>query len=100
MILLSCEVTMMKSNSDRPAVEVKEASFNYGSVKALDGLSLEVPTGISFGLLGPNGAGKTTLFRVLVGLLKVKWEFPSEGREISCRKLSSLAYGYLLNWAV
>ena len=65
-------VTMVKSNSDRPAVEVKEASFNYGSVKALDCLSLEVPTGISFGLLGPNGAGKTTLIRVLVGLLKVK----------------------------
>jgi len=38
----------------------------------LDGLSLEVPGGISFGLLGPNGAGKTTLIRLLVGLLRAK----------------------------
>ncbi len=36
----------------------------------IDGMSLEIPTGISFGLLGPNGAGKTTLIRLLVGLLR------------------------------
>ena len=40
-----------------------------GPVAALQGLSLEVPTGM-FGLLGPNGAGKTTLMRVLAGLLE------------------------------
>ncbi len=54
------------------AVEINEASFSYNNIKALDGLSLKVPTGISFGLLGPNGAGKTTLIRLLVGLLKPK----------------------------
>lgn len=64
--------TMAGDESDRPAVDVSDASFYYGSVKALDGLSLEIPAGISFGLLGPNGAGKTTLIRVLVGLLKLK----------------------------
>jgi ABC-2 type transport system ATP-binding protein len=55
-----------------PAVEVSNVSFNYEKIKALDGLSLQVPCGISFGLLGPNGAGKTTLIRLLVGLLKPK----------------------------
>jgi len=53
-------------------VEVREASFRYGRLKALDNLSLQIPAGISFGLLGPNGAGKTTLIRVLVGLLRLK----------------------------
>lgn len=52
------------------AVEVDKVSFSYSRLKVLDGLSLGVPRGISFGLLGPNGAGKTTLIRLLVGLLR------------------------------
>ncbi len=63
---------MSKNESTGLAVEVNEASFNYNNIKAIDRLSLRVPTGISFGLLGPNGAGKTTLIRLLVGLLKPK----------------------------
>jgi ABC-2 type transport system ATP-binding protein len=39
-------------------------------VRALDGLTLEVPAGIVFGFLGPNGAGKTTTIRLLLGLLE------------------------------
>ena len=53
-----------------PAVQVDNVSFKYDNLAAVDGLSLEVPKGVSFGLLGPNGAGKTTLIRLLVGLLK------------------------------
>jgi ABC-2 type transport system ATP-binding protein len=51
-------------------VEVVGVEFSYGDIRALDGLSLSVPRGVSFGLLGPNGAGKTTLIRLLVGLLR------------------------------
>jgi len=54
------------------AIAVSNLTFNYGSQKVIDELSLEVPGGISFGLLGPNGAGKTTLIRLLVGLLKAR----------------------------
>jgi ABC-2 type transport system ATP-binding protein len=42
---------------------------NYGPKKVLQGLDLEVPTGIVFALLGTNGAGKTTLIRTLLGLI-------------------------------
>ena len=44
-------------------------TYNKGSVKALDGLSLDVETGTVLGILGPNGAGKTTTLRSLMGLL-------------------------------
>jgi ABC-2 type transport system ATP-binding protein len=62
----------MKRQAPTAAVEVVKASFNYKNIKAIDELTLQIPTGISFGLLGPNGAGKTTLIRLLVGLLKPK----------------------------
>lgn len=51
------------------AIEVKGISKSYGTVKALDYVSLEVRQGEIFGLIGPDGAGKTTLFKILVTLL-------------------------------
>jgi ABC-2 type transport system ATP-binding protein len=52
------------------AVDIDKLTFNYGKLRVIDNLSLEIPSGTSFGLLGPNGSGKTTLIRLLVGLLK------------------------------
>lgn len=42
----------------------------YGSLVAVDDLSLEIGRGETFGLLGPNGAGKTTTMHMLVGALR------------------------------
>lgn len=52
------------------AIEIKELRRDFGEIRALDGLSLEVPAGTVFGFLGPNGAGKTTTIRLLLGLLE------------------------------
>jgi ABC-2 type transport system ATP-binding protein len=41
----------------------------YGSMAAVDDLSLEIAPGEVFGFLGPNGAGKTTTIRMMIGLL-------------------------------
>jgi ABC-2 type transport system ATP-binding protein len=60
--------------SVRAAVLVDGIKKHYGSVKALDGVSFEVPRGTVLGLLGPNGAGKTTAVRILTTLLQ-----PDEG---------------------
>ena len=47
---------------------------DYGDVRALDGLDLQVSRGEVFGFLGPNGAGKSTTIRLLLDLLR-----PTEG---------------------
>jgi ABC-2 type transport system ATP-binding protein len=52
------------------ALEAVGVSKAYGTVKALDGLTLEIPRGGIFGILGPNGAGKSTLFRIVLGLVR------------------------------
>jgi ABC-type multidrug transport system ATPase subunit len=52
-----------------PAIEANNITKNYGKVRALDNLSLEVNDGELFGLIGPDGAGKSTLFRILTTLL-------------------------------
>jgi Cu-processing system ATP-binding protein len=49
-------------------ITANDVRKEYGSVTALDGLSIEIPDGSTFGVLGTNGAGKTTLFKLLVGL--------------------------------
>jgi len=52
------------------AVSIQNVVKSFGSVRALDGVSLEITEGEFFGLLGPNGAGKTTLISALAGLVR------------------------------
>ena len=51
-------------------IEVRDLVKLFGTVRALDGLDLEVAAGEVHGFLGPNGAGKSTTIRVLLGLLR------------------------------
>ncbi len=50
--------------------QLQNVTKKYGSITALDDLSVEAPKG-AIGLLGPNGAGKTTLIRTLLGLINI-----------------------------
>jgi ABC-2 type transport system ATP-binding protein len=56
-------------------IETENLTKRYGSLAAVDGVSLEIGRGEVFGLLGPNGAGKTTFISMLVTMRK-----PSGGR--------------------
>jgi cobalt/nickel transport system ATP-binding protein len=73
-----------------PVFEVREVTFRYGKVTALDELSLAIAPGQRVALLGANGSGKSTLLRLLDGLA-----FPEKGSITFCG--DSLTEGALLN---
>jgi ABC-2 type transport system ATP-binding protein len=52
------------------AIEATDLVKIFGDNRAVDGVSLAVPTGSIYGVLGPNGAGKTTTINMLATLLK------------------------------
>jgi len=50
-------------------LETRDLKKHYGTVKAVNGVSLPIRQGTCFGLLGPNGAGKTTIVEMMEGVL-------------------------------
>ena len=65
MALMSSTATANGTASAEFAIRLRGAVKRYGSITAVDGLDLDVPTGTCVGLLGPNGAGKSTTMRLL-----------------------------------
>ncbi len=51
-------------------LNIRNLSKNYGRIKALDNLNLEVKRGNIYGILGPNGSGKTTTLGIILSILK------------------------------
>lgn len=56
-------------------ITLEGAGKRYGTVKALSGVDMEVPSGATVAILGPNGSGKSTLLRLVAGLA-----VPTSGR--------------------
>ncbi|MCY4582252.1 MAG: ATP-binding cassette domain-containing protein [Chloroflexi bacterium] len=59
-----------RMSTDKPVIEAEFLTKVYGRTVAVDGLSVSVPRGRTFGLLGPNGSGKTTTMGMLLGLVR------------------------------
>ena len=71
------------------AVDVRNVSKTFGVSKALDDVSMSIPTGSSVALAGRNGAGKSTLISVITGVLRpdegaVEFSGDAEGGGIGC----------------
>jgi ABC-2 type transport system ATP-binding protein len=56
-------------------VEIENITKNFGRVRAVDDLSLNVPQGSIYGFIGPNGAGKTTTLRMIMNIF-----YPDSGK--------------------
>lgn len=56
--------------SGEGGLRIDDLTKRYGTLVAVDGLSLTVPRGAMIGFLGPNGAGKTTAMRSIVGMVR------------------------------
>ena len=63
------------TSQTRPLVRFEAVTKRFGSVGAVEALSLDIGHDEFFALLGPSGCGKTTLLRMLAG-----FETPTEGR--------------------
>jgi ABC-2 type transport system ATP-binding protein len=56
--------------NDLLAVDAVDVTKSYGSLRAVDNITVQVAPGEVYGVLGPNGAGKTTFLRMLFGLIR------------------------------
>src|SRR6185437_354965 len=71
------------------AISLRGVVKRFGPIVAVDGLDLQVPSGVCFGLLGPNGAGKSTTMRMLTAqaladegeLSVLGYELPRESKQ-------------------
>ena len=51
-------------------IQMEHLGKSFGSIPAVDDISMEIREGEVFGLIGTNGAGKSTLLRMIAGVMK------------------------------
>jgi ABC-2 type transport system ATP-binding protein len=74
-------------------IELSGVTKTFGSVKAVNELSLEVPKGSIYGFIGPNGSGKTTTIRMIMKIMYPDMgEIRINGREHDSHRLQNVGY--------
>ncbi|MGH9899030.1 MAG: ATP-binding cassette domain-containing protein, partial [Pyrinomonadaceae bacterium] len=67
----------ISDESPRVVISIRDLRKDYGAIKAVKGIDLDISEGEIFGLIGPDGAGKTTIFQILGGVMQ-----PTSGEAI------------------
>ena len=86
---------MSHTITDQPLLRAQGLTVQYGSKRAVDNLSFDIPKGRVVGLLGHNGAGKTSLLKAIVGLIAGQGSLSVLGLDPRAQRvelLQSLAY--------
>ena len=71
------EELLARLQEEKPAMEVRDLSFTYGSNQILKDISLMIKEGKITTIMGANGCGKTTMMKMIMGI-----EEPDEGQVI------------------
>ena len=84
-------------------LESREVTKNYGNKTAVNGVSLELESGLVYAMLGPNGSGKTTWMKMVAGLVKPSMgEVLYEGSPVGKESKKEIAYmstePYFYSW--
>jgi ABC-2 type transport system ATP-binding protein len=75
------------------SISIEHLTKNYGTFRAVDDVSIDIPSGSVFGLLWPNGAGKTTTFKCMLGLaLPTSGNVTFDGKQLTPQTFQRLAY--------
>jgi branched-chain amino acid transport system ATP-binding protein len=70
----------------------KQLAMSFGGVRAVDGVTIDIPEGFVFSIIGPNGAGKTTLFNMISGVYTPRdGRVLLEGKDVTGLKPDQLA---------
>jgi branched-chain amino acid transport system ATP-binding protein len=74
-----------------PLLELEQVEAGYGAIRALHGVSLQVPQHSVVALLGANGAGKTTTLRAITGMVRARGRISYEGHQILGKRPEEVA---------
>ena len=79
-------------------IEIKNVSYSYSGVTALQSISLHIEKGEAIALLGPNGSGKSTLLKLINGIISPEQgKYTFDGEEVTAKKLGSVQFAKRLH---
>ncbi len=73
-------------------IKTENVTKRYGSKKALDSVSLELPRGEIIGLFGENGAGKTTLMKCILNFIRFDGNITLDGEKINHKNIGKISF--------